>query len=228
MGRLAWTLSIAGFIALSGCAKDPHSRPASAGPAGLEAGHTAFETAEDPPLQPNTYFAAGQLSETQGRYDNAIRQYEQAVKIDPHQLPSLYRLGVVHTQLKQYDAAIDAWKRYIAATDNPAIGYANLGFTQEAAGRIADAEASFKKGISIDPKNQPCHVNYGLLLARQGRAAEALEQFTAVLTPAQAHYNLGSVYEQQSKIPQARQEYETALKLDPTFTAASQRLEKLP
>jgi tetratricopeptide (TPR) repeat protein len=224
MGRLAWTVSIAGFIALSGCAKDHHSQ----NPNALNAGHTAFETAEDPPLKPETYYAAGQLSEAQGRFDNAIHQYKQALKADPYHRPSLYRLGVVYTHLKQYDAAIDAWKRYIAATDNAPAGFANLGFTQEAAGQTAAAQASFKKGISLDPKNQPCRVNYGLLLARHGQEAQALEQFSAVLTPAQSHYNLGSVYEQQKKIPQAREQYETALKLDPTFTDARQRLAGLP
>jgi tetratricopeptide (TPR) repeat protein len=219
-------VSIAGIIALSGCAKDRSAHGPN--PNALNAGHTSFETAEDPPLKADTCYAAGQLSETQGRFDNAVRQYDQALKLNPHHLPSLFRLGVVYTQLKQYDPAITAWKRYIAETDNAPAGYANLGLTQEAAGRIAEAETSFQTGIVLNPKSQPCRINYGLLLARNGRPAEALQQFSAVLTPAQAHYNLGSVYEQQHKIDQAREQYETALKLDPTFTDARQRLAKLP
>lgn len=224
MLRFAWMLLIAGAVGLAGCAKDGPLQSAN----NVDPSQIKFEKAEDPPLKPNTYYAAGRLSETQNRYANAVKQYEQALKLDPNHLPSLYRLGVVYTHLQQYDKAIADWQRYIAATKDAATGYANLGLTQELAGQIAAAEDSFNKGIAADPKNQPCRVNFGLMLARQGRPDEALTQFTAVLTSAQAHYNLGSVYEQQHKIPQARQQYQTALKLDPKFNDARQRLANLP
>ena len=79
-------------------------------------------------------------------------------------------------------------------------------------------------GIEIDPKNQPCRVNYGLMLARHGRIEEATTQLSAALSPAQVHYNLASVYEQQGKKDQAKSEYIEAIKSDPKLIDAQMRL----
>jgi len=65
------------------------------------------------------------------------------------------------------------------------------------------------------------------MLARRGNANEALLQFQAVLPPAQAHYDLASVYETQGKTRQAKEEYRRAAELDPTFNDAKQKLATL-
>jgi Flp pilus assembly protein TadD len=67
-------------------------------------------------------------------------------------------------------------------------------------------------------------VNYGLMLARQNRIGEATIQLQSVLTPAEVHYNLGSVYEWQGKKDRARVEFRKAIDLDPAFTEAETRL----
>jgi Tfp pilus assembly protein PilF len=65
------------------------------------------------------------------------------------------------------------------------------------------------------------------MLARTGRALEAEKVFSAVLKPAQVHYNLASVYEHMGRTDQARAEYEKALKEDPAYSDARDRLGKL-
>src|SRR5688572_7708217 len=96
--------------------------------------------AKEPALNVETRFAAGRLAETQGRPDCAVIQYEQAVRLKKDHVPSLYRLGVVHTKMKQYDQAVTAWKQYIKATGDIASGYSNLGFCYEMAGDVENAE----------------------------------------------------------------------------------------
>jgi tetratricopeptide (TPR) repeat protein len=135
----------------------------------------------------------------------------------------MYRLGVVTAKMRQFPEAIEIWKRYVKLTNGSAQAYSNLAYTQDLAGLTADAVSSYEKGIAHDPKNVPCHVNYGLLLAKQGKRGEALSQLTAVLTPAEAHYNLGSLYEMQGKKDLAAGEYDKSLELDPSFSDAKLR-----
>ncbi len=183
--------------------------------------------ATDPDITADTRYAAGQMAEGSNRPEMAIAQYEKALETDPKHAASLYRLGVLHAQRQEYPAAIEAWKKYIKATNDSAAGWGNLGFCYELMADPEHAEAAYKKGIEREAKSQICRVNYGLMLARLGHANEAIAQFEAVLSPSAAHYNVGSVYEQQKKFAQAKMEYTRSLELDPTFFDAQQRLASL-
>lgn len=190
----------------------------------LQSNHATFTTAKEPPLNADTHFAAGQLAETQGNFDVAITQYQAALGIDAHHVPSLFRLGVLYVELRQFDKAIPIWQRYVDASHQSANSYGNLGFCYEAANRAAEAQAAYLKGIDKDSRNLLCRTNYGLMLARQGRVPEAMAIWQPVLSPAEIHYNLGSLDELNGRKDQARMEYQKALGLDPKFSDAKSRL----
>jgi tetratricopeptide (TPR) repeat protein len=193
----------------------------------LAAQKSNFEKAKDPPFTANTHFAAGQLAESQEAPAAAISHYQAALRVDRRHTASLFRLGVIYTKQKNFPYAIEAWKRYLKETKNEATAYGNLGFCYELAGRKEEAEKTWQAGIAKDPTNASCRVNYGLFLAREGRVVEARGQFKAVLTAAQAHYNMGSVFEQQGKKDEAKAEFRQALQLDVNMTDAKTRLAAL-
>ena len=182
---------------------------------------------DDPPLNANTRFAAGQLAEAQGDAERAIAQYREALKLDPDHQQTLFRLGALQTQLKRYPDAIVTWQRYIKATNEAPAAYNNLAFCYELAGRLSDAEETFKAGIERDPAVPTCRVNYGLMLARHDRLDDAVAQLRMVLSPAEVHYNLGAVFEQKGQREQAKASYEKALELDPRLADARSRLAAL-
>ncbi len=212
-------------VVLSGCSHGNNGISAVGGDDAnaLNAQHSRFEQESDPDLTAQTRFAAGQLAESNGNIPAAIEQYHQALKVDPNQTASLYRLAVLQTRQKQFGEAVTTWETYLSATNDPA-GYANIGFCWDLAGRPEKAEAAYKKGIEADGTNEACRVNYGLFLARAGRGNEALLQLQTVLSPAEAHYNLGSIYEMQSKKDEARVEYRKSLEMNPALGSAKTRL----
>lgn len=215
-------------LALAGCqGKKPATPPASGAEASAADAQAGFDGAE-PDIKADTYVAAGWLAESRGQAAQAVQQYRQAVKLDPRHEGALYRLGVVLTKMRSFPDAIQTWKRYLEVTGHTAGAYSNLGFCYELAEMKAEAEQAYQAGLKKDPQHRACRVNYGLLLARQGRVSEASQQMSKVLTPAQVHYNLGSVFEQQGQHNRARVEYEVALRLDPQFQPAKQRLDRLP
>lgn len=186
-----------------------------------------FEASEDPPLSADTRFAAGQLAESQGNYDNAIAQYREALKLNPNHRDAMFRLGAVYTQGKRFNEAIPLWQRYIKVTNNAAQSYSNLALCYEMAGRPGEAEQTYKAGIERDPSESTTRNNYGRMLARQGRWDEALAQLSTVLKPAEVHYNLGTVCEEQGKREEAKAYYRKALELDPNLRDARSRLAAL-
>ncbi len=212
------------LLLVAGCHAPQEASASAKERAKISEADVKFETSEDPPLKAQTHFAAGQLAESQGDYPVAIEQYWAALKLQARYREPLYRLGIVYCHLEHYPDAIVAWKEYLKAAEGDATGYSNLAFCYELAGKHADAEEAYRKGIDKDPANNPCRVNYGLMLARDNRIAEATLQLQTVLTPGQVHYNLASVYEHQGNKERARSEYRKALSLDPSLADAEVRL----
>lgn len=188
---------------------------------------SGFETSEDPPITAETHFAAGQVSESNNSDAQAIKQYQAALKLDPKHKGALYRTGLVLSRMKKYNEAVPTWKRYIDVSGGDAIAFSNLGFCYELSGRMDEAESAYKQGIERDNKSVPCRTNYGLMLARLNRTAEATMQLQAILSPAEVHYNIASVYEQMGRKNQAKMEYEKALELNPSLSDAQMRLSAL-
>jgi tetratricopeptide (TPR) repeat protein len=221
---------LGGALLINGCAGDKNGSANAPGGKDLQeinAKRSDFESANDPPLTAETHFAAGQLNETQGNAALAIEQYEAALKLNPKYIPALYRMAFVYSQSRDFPKAIETWTRYIDVTNHSAIGYSNLGYCQELSGDADTAELSYQAGIEHDASSQACRVNYGLMLTRQGRIEEAKAQFGAVLSPAEAHYNIASVLQQQGKKDAARAEFIEALKTDPKLADAQTRLAEL-
>jgi tetratricopeptide (TPR) repeat protein len=183
---------------------------------------------KEPALNVDTRFAAGRVAETQGRLDCAAVQYEQALRLKGDHVPSLYRLGIVQTKMKQFDQAEATWRKYIKATGDIASGYSNLGFCYEMAGDVKNAEKAYKEGIQRDAESVPCHTNYGLMLARHDRMREAEDQLNTVLKPDEVRYNLAAVYEQKGEIKQAKAELKKAIEINPGNREAQSRLASLP
>jgi tetratricopeptide (TPR) repeat protein len=204
-----------------------HSQSAEHATLPSDASADKFEKVKDPPIKAQTYFAAGQLAESQGDLAEAISQYKRALKEKSDYLEPMYHSGIVYAAMKDYKHAIATWNRYIVLTGGSGAGYSNLGFCEELAEDPAAAEAAYRAGIAREPNNEPCHVNYGLMMARHGKSNEALLELQKVLTPAKAHYDLGAVYESQGKVSEAKVEYRQAVQLDPSLVDAVQKLASL-
>lgn len=215
-------LLVLGMLAglASGCAKSGAGASAHQDP-------SSFEAVKEPPINANTHFAAGQLAESHQDYSVAIAQYKEALAQEPTLNIAMFRLGYVYAETKQYPQAIETWKRYVKATNGSAAAYSNLAFCEELAGNPGAAEADYQKGITVDPKNQACRVNYGLMLARHNRMNEAVIQLQSVLSAAEVHYNLAGVYATQGRKAMAKAEYQKAFDLDPNLLDAKTRLAQL-
>ncbi len=183
-----------------------------------------FELAKEPAINAETRFAAGQLAESRGDFRRASLQYVQALKLDPNHLKAMNRLAVVYAMTRQYDQSIEIARRYVNATNRSADAWNNLAQCYEFANRNDEAEDAYKSGIAANGTNVPCRVNYGLWLARKDRVDEARAQMSAVLKPAEVHYNIASVLEMQGNKPAAKVEFAKALEADPTFSDAKKRL----
>jgi tetratricopeptide (TPR) repeat protein len=216
------------FLTLFLCACSSHNNAATqAQNDKITPDEASLPLAQTPPLKANTRYAAGQVLESQGNFNGAIDEYNKALDLDPKHLPSLYRLGVIYAQFKNYNKSISLWQHYIAISNDAPEGYGNLGYCYELATMPDKAEDTYKKGISKDPKNAYCRTNYGLMLARKHKIQEAILMWNPVLTEAEIHYNLAGIYASDGRKQEAKAEYQKALASDPTLNDAKARLSEI-
>lgn len=181
-----------------------------------------------PDITIETYMAAGQLHEAQGRLAKAAAQYRMATQMKPDDAEIQSRLGLVLCQMRQFKEADAVITKAIKLAPDKAHLYNNLGFSYLIQARWTDAEQQFKKAVELNPEFARAHVNLGMVLAQQERFDEAMSHFQLVVPLEDAWFNIGLMYQSKSRQEEAARAFKTALKLRPELTAAQQCLKKLP
>ena len=93
----------------------------------------------------------------------------------------------------------------------------------------ADAENLYREALRSEPQNEMARVNLGALLLKRGKFAEAAEELRPAvqLNPRSANARLGlAMALEQANLPEAVEQYEEILRIDPANAAAQRRLEK--
>jgi tetratricopeptide (TPR) repeat protein len=120
--------------------------------------------------------AMGEVLERQGRLDEAIAQYRDALRIVPDQAEWRNNLGILYTR---QDKVAEAMGQFAIATrlrPNFADAHNNLGAMHARAGQPAEAIAAYTRALSLAPDNALAHGNLARMLAGEGRIEEALRE----------------------------------------------------
>lgn len=118
--------------------------------------------------------------------------------------------------------AIEELQKKAASQPNDAAIHNDLANLLELAGRIDEAEATYRTALSIDPAFQTARLNLAMLLQETGRAREAKKELDRVIEAeperAWAHYQLGVIAERAGRSRRAIASYARAFQLEPALT----------
>ena len=167
----------------------------------------------------------------QGKTDEAIAEYREALRIVPAQADWRNNLGLLYVEKGMVMEAMGQFAIATRLQPGLADAHNNLGAMLARAGRTKEAIAAYTEAIRLRPSNGLAHHNLSLALALEGRLDEALRQSLEALKlePSNAdwHYQAASLYDRLGKKSDARAYLEKTLKLDPRHEAARRALEEL-
>jgi tetratricopeptide (TPR) repeat protein len=105
--------------------------------------------------------------------EEARRQFEEELKINPGDALSEYELGEMARKARHWDNAIERFSR--AAKLDPELTDAPIGLGKAllSAGRASEAVAPLENALRLDPENAAAHYQLGLAYRRLGREQEA-------------------------------------------------------
>jgi tetratricopeptide (TPR) repeat protein len=115
--------------------------------------------------------------------EEAKRNYEKAIKLNPHYSEAINNLGTVYYSKRSYRRAISHYNKALKLAPNSASIYSNLGTAQFARKKYKEASESYQKALSLDPEVFEHRNAYGTLL-----------QERTVAEKAKFHYYLAKTY----------------------------------
>lgn len=174
-------------------------------------------------------FEFGKALAKEGRTDQAMAHYEEAVRLKPSYHEAHNNLGNLLADRGRLDIAAMHYQEAIRAKPDSAEAHNNLGTVLTSQGKLDMAVAEFTEALRHDPSLASAHSNLGVVLARLGRTQQAIEHFRKAIEAApllaQPHFELARLLADLGRLDEAITQYQQALRIDPNYPAARERLE---
>ena len=163
-----------------------------------------------------------------GQIDEAIRHYQEALRLKPGYAYAHNNLGTALRNKGQLDDAIRQFQEALRLKPDYAEACYNLGAALAANGQTDDAIRQYQEALRLKPDYADAHNSLGAALAANGQLAEAISQFQEALRLkpdfAGAYYNLGNALASKGQMDEAISQYQQALRLKPDYADAHDNL----
>jgi len=170
------------------------------------------------------HYNLGLVLDRQGKTQEAIAHYAEALRIKPDFVRAHNNLGLVLVGQGKTQEAIAHYAEALRIKPDYAQAHNNLGLVLVGQGKTQEAIAHYAEALRIKPDYAEAYNNLGIVLARQGKTQEAVAHFAEALRIkpdyAEAHNNLGIVLARQGKTQEAIAHFAEALRIKPDFAGA--------
>ncbi len=174
VGVLAVSLCISGESARSQ-QEDPFSqRPDLFGGGGADEADAATDTTGpdgaglSPQDQLKAFYDQGTQLFAQGDFNAAIKQFSEALKLNPRDFPSLYELGRAFVELGDFESALQSFSQAAIYGRSFSEPFFERGKVYMELGRHREAAEDFRMARQLDPGNPEHEFQNGLALAEIG------------------------------------------------------------
>ncbi|WP_419730491.1 tetratricopeptide repeat protein [Lichenicola sp.] len=171
----------------------------------------------------DTIFATGNILLAQGRTDEAIALYRNAVQLSPGHAGVRTNLGIALVRLRQFDEALVCFRAAAALQPSSAAAQGNLARVLGDLGRTDEAIACHRRACMLSPEAPAAHFDLAQALHIAERLDEAFTAYHAWLSlapedaPERAlvHNNIGNILRKQDQPDRAVASYRIASQLQP-------------
>ena len=182
-----------------------------------------------------------------GKRQEAIREYEYALRLKPNYADAQLALGdgvdragagfpfsrmpsfIVEEALNIYSSQSPPTRSSTAV----ASAHVEIGNALLAQGKVQEAMAHYEEALRLGPDSTEAHYNLAAVLIKMGRTEDAIPHIEEVLRinpqDAGTHFDLGVILAQKGRMPEAMEQWEQVLKINPdNIDAHTERPRKRP
>jgi len=132
------------------------------------------------PQEPNVHFGIGYLYWKSRQYDDAKREFENQLLVDPKQALALAYLGDIAMKETKPDEALSLLRKAAGMKNDIRIAYIDLGAVLSEKGQYEDAIAALRRAVELDPSQPDAHYRLARAYRAMGKVAESQKEFAKV------------------------------------------------
>jgi protein O-GlcNAc transferase len=170
----------------------------------------------------------GNAIEDEGRLAEALRRYEDAIRLAPKLARAHLNRGNILLATGEVERALGAFATALVHNPSYAAAHYNTGNAYARSGRHGPAAVAYRKAIALKPDFADAEVALGSVLEELGQMDDAMASYRRALeiNPecVEAHSNLGNVLKDLGNIDEAVASYRRALTIRPDSADAHYNL----
>lgn len=178
------------------------------------------------------HLTQGQKFLRDDKLDEALKEFQETVRLAPDSPVANFWLGRVHFYRKERDQAEKYFKKVLELEPENYHALAWLGklysFDRD---RLEQARSYLIKSINESPENLEARFDLARVYAMMGERDKALREFAFIFSKERDffiyHFELGRMFEAWEEKTRALEEYKRALYLNPNFTPAAEAIKRL-
>ena len=132
------------------------------------------------PREPNLHFGLGYLYWRSHQYDEAKREFETELALDPNNAQALTYLGDIEMKRNNLDTALSFLRKAVQARNDIRVAYIDIGAILMQQKQYEDATTALRRAVALDPAQPDAHYRLGQLYRAIGNTAAAQAEFGKV------------------------------------------------
>ena len=170
------------------------------------------------------YMNKGRECKKNEKYNDAIKYYNKAIKLNPKCWRAYNNIGICYKELKEYEKAFKYFNKAIDIAPDSPIPYANRGNLYDLLKKYDEALSDYNKALELDNDNPKCIfeilTNRGDTYRLLGKYDEALKDLNKAVELNKENHcapyeNRGYCYKNMGKYKEAIEDFTKALELAP-------------
>jgi putative PEP-CTERM system TPR-repeat lipoprotein len=180
------------------------------------------------PKDPAVHIGLGGVYMAQSRYALALKEYEEALRLDPNRMDGLNLIAQLMVKEGKPQEALERVKRHFDKAQDHAGIFQILGEISASAGDVKKGIGYLEKGLAINPNLVSAYLKMGDLYAGQQDFDQAIAAYLKAVerTPRaiEPRMRVAMMYERKKQYAKANEFYEEILDINQNFVPAANNL----
>ncbi len=170
----------------------------------------------------------GNVIQKQGKLEESIEFYQQALKFKPDFAEAHYSLGSILQRQGKLKEALQSYQQALKFKPSWDKIYNKLGNIFQQQGDFERATQFYQQALKLNPNFVDAYNNFGNLLKEQGKFENAIQLYQQVIrlkpNTAETYNNLGNIFKKQNKLKEAVDSYQKAISINPNLVEVYRNL----